>query len=264
MSEKSIGASEPIYFTECGSGPPLLLIHGLLVTGEMFRDVTGPLAENHRLIVPDLRGSGGSRNLPPPYTVKQQASDLAQLLNHLKIESADVLGYSQGGPVAQQLAIDYPTMVHLLILSNTYAHNMGTTSETIEGKSFPFLIRAIGLGRFVKLARTAMDKETRERTEWLSKIMSEQDQRIMIIAWKEAMAFDSRTELGKIKCPTLIIAAEKDQAVPMYHAEMLHEGISGSKLVVIEGADHDLIWAHPDMWLRTVEEFIQGANSSLR
>jgi 3-oxoadipate enol-lactonase len=263
MTEKGNGSPPNLlYFIERGSGKPLLLIHGLLVTGEMFRDIMEPLAENHRVIVPDLRGSGGSRNLPPPYTVKQQASDLAQLLNHLKIKSVDVLGYSQGGPVAQQLAIDYPTMVHRLILSNTYAHNMGTTSETIEGSLIPLLIRIIGLQRFVKLARIAMDKETRERTEWLRKIMSEQDQRLMIIAWKEAMAFDSRCELGRIKCPTLIIAGEKDQAVPMYHAEMLHEGIRGSKLVVIEGADHDLIWAHPDKWLKTFEEFIQGTNSS--
>lgn len=262
MSEKSIGASELIYFRECGSGPPLLLIHGLLVTGEMFRDIIEPLAEKHQVIIPDLRGSGRSRNLPPPYSVKQQASDLAQLLYHLKIESVDVLGYSQGGPVAQQLAVDYPALVHCLILSNTYAHNMGTTSETVEGKLMPLLIRIIGLGQLVKLIRAAMDKQTREQTEWLSKIMSEQNQKIMIIAWKEAMAFDSRCELGRIKCPTLIIAGEKDQAVPMYHAEMLHEGIKGSKLVVIEGAGHDLIWAHPGKWLKTVEEFIQDPDSS--
>src|SRR5262245_43649267 len=94
---------ESLSFTEAGSAPPLLLIHGLMVTGEMFAPIVPDLAKHHRLIMPDLRGSGKSRHLPPPYTVRQQAADVAHLLDHLGIAAADVLGYSQGGPVAQQL-----------------------------------------------------------------------------------------------------------------------------------------------------------------
>jgi 3-oxoadipate enol-lactonase len=94
-----------LYFTKQGSGPPLLLVHGVMITGEMFAPVVEHFAMQHRVIVPDLRGHGRSRDLPLPYTVPQLASDLARLLDHLDIDSAAVLGYSQGGAIAQQLAL---------------------------------------------------------------------------------------------------------------------------------------------------------------
>src|SRR5512147_1905779 len=99
----ALAPSELIFFTERGSGPPLLLVHGLMVTGEMFEPVIEHFSARHRLIVPDLRGHGRSRGLLPPYTVAQIASDLSRLLDHLGVDSAAVLGYSQGGAIAQQL-----------------------------------------------------------------------------------------------------------------------------------------------------------------
>ncbi len=99
---------ELLYFIERGSGSPLLLVHGLMVTGEMFEPVIEQLAARHRVIVPDLRGHGRSRGLPPPYTAVQLASDLAHLLDYLDVDSTAVLGYSQGGAIAQQLVLDHP------------------------------------------------------------------------------------------------------------------------------------------------------------
>jgi len=78
--------SDMLYFTDRGSGPPLLLVHGLNVTGEMFETVVDQFATRHRLIIPDLRGHGRSRSLPPPYTVWQLAADLSHLLDHLGVE----------------------------------------------------------------------------------------------------------------------------------------------------------------------------------
>ena len=69
-----------LFVQQFGSGAPLMLIHGLMVTGEMFRPVIEPLSQYYRLIVPDLRGHGRSGHLPAPYTVVQLASDLAQVL----------------------------------------------------------------------------------------------------------------------------------------------------------------------------------------
>ncbi len=80
-------SSEFVSFTKRGSGPPLLLVHGLMITGEMFEPVINHFASQHRVIVPDLRGHGRSRVLPPPYTAGQLASDLWRLLDHLGIGS---------------------------------------------------------------------------------------------------------------------------------------------------------------------------------
>ncbi len=68
-------------FAERGAGPPRLLIHRLMVTGEIFDGVLEHLAARHRVLVPDLRGHGRSRALPPPYTVAQLAAEFARVVD---------------------------------------------------------------------------------------------------------------------------------------------------------------------------------------
>jgi 3-oxoadipate enol-lactonase len=80
----------------------------------------------------------------------------------------------------------------------------------------------------------------------------------MLTAWRETMAFDSRERLREIRCPTLIIAGSNDRGVPIHHARMLHDGIPGSRLVVIDGADHALIWTYTDEFVRVTDEFLES------
>ena len=72
------------------------------------------------------------------------------------------------------------------------------------------------------------------------------------------MAFDSRPRLAEIACPTLIVAGSNDQAVPIQHPKMLHDGITGSRLAIVDGADHALIWTYADELLRIIDEFLGG------
>ncbi|HKW48753.1 MAG TPA: alpha/beta hydrolase, partial [Gemmatimonadaceae bacterium] len=252
---------EDLYFTEMGSGQPLLLVHGLMVTGHMFAKVAEPFAKRHRVIMPDLRGHGRSRTLPPPHTVAQLAADLARLLDRLGIESTAVLGYSQGGAVAQQFAIDYPERCTRLVLGCTYAYNMSSPRERLEGRVVPYLLRLLGMQRFAKLIFAVGFKNAPNiPRDWLVELMANQDQATMMTAWKEAMAFDSRPRLAQIKCPTLIIAAANDEAVPFHHAKMLHEGVAESQLVVVPNASHALIWTHPEALVRQTEDFLAAAS----
>ena len=217
----ALASSELLYFFELGSGPPLLLVHGLMVTGEMFKPVVEHFATRHRVIVPDLRGHGRSRGLPPPYAAAQLASDLVRLLDHLGIDSTAVLGYSQGGAIAQQLAVDYPQRCSRLVLACTYAFNMATFREKLEGHLVPLLIGALGARRFAKFVISQGLKQLdKERSDWVVGIIADQDRKLMVSAWRETMAFDSRRRLAEIRCPTLVVAASNDQAVPIHHAKM--------------------------------------------
>lgn len=250
-------SGQMLHFTDRGSGPPLVLVHGLMITGEMFEPVVDDLARRHRVIVPDLRGHGRSRGLPPPYTVPVLAGDLADLLDHLGVWSAAVLGYSQGGAVAQQFALDYPERCSRLVLACTYAFNMATVREKIEGHVVPLLVRALGMKRFARsVIGLGLKRVSTQRAAWIAGLIGDQDPRLMDAAWKAAMAFDSRSRLADIRCPTLVIAGSEDNAVPMHHATMLHEGIKGSALSVVDGADHALIWERPDEFVRTVRAFL--------
>jgi pimeloyl-ACP methyl ester carboxylesterase len=253
----SASSSELLYFTERGSGPSLLLVHGLMVSGEMFEPVLEHFAARRRVIVPDLRGHGRSRGLPPPYHAAQLASDLARLLDHLGIDSTAVLGYSQGGAIAQQLVLDHPGRCERLVLACTYAFNMATLREKLEGHIVPLLLPILGMRRFAQLVVSQGAQHLgQERGDWLARLMADQDRRLMASAWRETMAFDSRRRLAEIRCPTLVVAGSNDQAVPLHHAQMLHDGIPGSQLVIIQGADHALIWTHPDELMRATDEFL--------
>ena len=248
-----------LYFTDRGSGPPLLLVHGLMITGEMFDPVIEHFATRHRVIVPDLRGHGRSRALPPPYSARQLAADLARLLDDLAIGSTAMLGYSQGGAIAQQLAFDHPARCERLVLACTYAFNMATPRERVEGHLVPLLVQVLGMRRFAKLILSRGLKQVdHRRADWVIGLIADQDRKAMVGAWKDAMAFDSRRHLAGIQCPTLVVAASNDQAVPLHHARMLHQGIPGSRLVIVDGADHALILERPDELVRVTEEFLRA------
>ncbi|MER5336655.1 alpha/beta hydrolase [Micromonospora sp. NPDC002717] len=189
-----------LYFTERGSGPPLLLIHGLMVTGEMFEPVIAHLATRHRVIVPDMRGHGRSRGLPPPYSTTRLAADLSQLLDRLGIGSTAVLRYSLGGAIAQQLVLDHPDRCDRLVLACTFAFNMATLREKVEGHVLPLVLQVVGMRLLAKLVvAQAAPQLGRERADWLAGLMADQDRTLMMSAWKETMA-DSRRRLGEIAC----------------------------------------------------------------
>ena len=257
--ENNSTSSSLLHFTEHGSGPPLLLVHGLMMSGEMFEPaLVEHFATRHRVIIPDLRGHGRSRGLPLPYGASQLAFDLSHLLDHLGIGSTAVLGYSHGGAIAQQLALDDPKRCNRLVLACTYAYNMATTREWIEGHLALLFIQVLGLKRFANLGVSlGMPQVDKQRASRLADIIRNQDLKLMLIAWRELMVFDSRKRLADIRCPTLVIAGSNDRGVPMHHAKMLNGGIAGSKLVVINGADHALIWAHSDEFMRVTDEFLE-------
>ncbi len=246
-----------LHFSERGSGRALLLVHGLMVAGDMYEPLVAHYARRYRVIIPDLRGHGHSRGLPPPYTVPQLAADLAPLLDQLDIASTIVFGYSQGGAVAQLFALEFPARCTRLVLACTYAFNMATAREKAEGRVVPLLIRALGMKRFARfVVSQGMTRVPKDRRERVVDLIAAQDRDLMVRAWKAAMAFDSRRRLREIACPTLVVAGGQDRAVPMHHAAMLHRGIAGSILTVIDDADHALIWANPGALIRAVDEFL--------
>jgi len=145
------------------------------------------------------------------------------------------------------------------VLACTYAFNMATRREKLEGHLVPLLLNLLGMRRFARLVVSRGLKQVgRERAGWVESLIADQTRELMVSAWKAAMAFDSRRRLAEITCPTLIVAGSNDEAVPLHHARMLHDGITGSQLVIVAGADHALIWARPDQLVSVVDEFLDA------
>src|SRR5215831_20910871 len=113
-----------IYYEEHGSGRPLVLLHGGGSTVQTsFGAIIPQLARTHHLIAPEQQGHGHTADIDRPLSFEQMADDTAALLEQLRVANADVLGFSNGGMVALQLAIRHPARVRRLILcSSFYAH----------------------------------------------------------------------------------------------------------------------------------------------
>ena len=254
--------NESLYVCEVGTGTPLVLIHGLLVSGEMFQGILDQFATRHRVIIPDLRGHGRSEDLSGPYDVPQHARDLNGVLERLQIESAAVLGYSQGGAVAQQFVRDYPTRVSGLVLACTYSCNLLTRRERLEARLLPWILRLIGpkgLAKLISLAGGGGPRLPPEQRREFARMIAANDRARALASIGAMTSFDSRPWLSQIAGPTLIIAGANDTAVPAHHAQMLANGIPGAQLQEVAGAGHTLLWTHPAELVRRTEEFLSSA-----
>jgi 3-oxoadipate enol-lactonase len=253
------GGDDAVLFArQLGAGRPLVLLHGLLVSGEMFTPMAERLAARHRLVIPDLRGHGRSAGLLGPYPVERLAADVTRLLDRLGVARADVVGYSQGGAVAQQLARTDPQRVRRLVLACTFACNLLSARERVDALLSPWLLRAIGPGRMAGLIARAGGgpRLTREQTATLRRLLAANDRRTAVRAYRAMLAFDSRAWLGEVTAPALVVCGSADTGVPKSHAEMLARGIPNAELRTIQGAGHFMAWTHTEQFADVVEGWL--------
>lgn len=113
-----------LYFEEHGLGPPLVLLHGGLLTIELsFGAVVPALAQHHRVIAVELQGHGRTADVDRPLTFDQLAADVVGLLDHLGIEQADVFGFSLGGLTTYQLLVDHPGRIGRAVVASADHRN---------------------------------------------------------------------------------------------------------------------------------------------
>src|SRR4030081_3402336 len=105
-----------LYHETHGTGRPLILLHGGLGSGEMFGPILPMLTERHQVIAPDLQGHGRTADIDRPLDVRLMAGDIAALIDHLKLDKPDLVGYSLGGGVALQTAAQYPAKIRRLVI----------------------------------------------------------------------------------------------------------------------------------------------------
>lgn len=256
----------PLHAVVLGQGPPLLLVQGLLASGDMFAPIVHELALRYRLVIPDLRGQGASSSLPGPYGPAQQAADLAALLDFLEIRNAAVLGYSQGGPVVLRLRHDRPDLAGAVILACTYAFNGASFMERFQAALGKWLMKAIGpqrLGR-VALGQGGGARMTHEQKAWMAGVISACPRENAVALFDGAMAFDARPLLQEVSVPTLVVAAPNDRAVPARHGRTLRQGIPGATYVEVPGSGHFMIVTHSDEFATILIEWLASVHPHAR
>ncbi|HJS53893.1 MAG TPA: alpha/beta hydrolase, partial [Chitinophagaceae bacterium] len=120
-----------MYYEIHGTGTPLVLLHGAFNTINMaFGQLIPELSKKRQVIAVELQGHGRTTDIDRPFSFETMADDVGALLKYLKIDSADIFGYSMGGGVAWQLAIRHPEAVRKLIITSSVYKYEGWSQQT--------------------------------------------------------------------------------------------------------------------------------------
>ncbi|MBP7962599.1 MAG: alpha/beta fold hydrolase [Caldilineaceae bacterium] len=247
-----------LHYEELGSGPPLLLLHGLGSSSRDWELQVPVFAATHRVITCDVRGHGRSAKPPGPYSVLLFATDVAALLRHLGTGPVAVVGISMGGMIAFQLAVDAPALVERMVIVNSGPELvLRTWGERMQAWQRLALVQLLGMGGMARFLAPRLfpkpEQEEIRRTfteRWL-----ENDKRAYIASLRALLGWSVADRLGEIRCPILVIAGDQDYT-PLSIKEAYVAQLPQAELVVIPDSRHATPIDQPEAFNRTVGEFL--------
>lgn len=260
----------PMYYETHGAGPALVMIHGGLGGGEgcapMMLHHAAALSPAFRVIAYDRRASGRSATPAAGYSIANYAADLRALLDHLGVDQAHILGSSAGGPIALRFALDYPQSVKTLLLINTmtYVQESERAVRQRELDAIKQAEREQGRAAAVETGLTARWPGLREtdpaQFAKLRAINLEQYDGIVQTIQSYLDIGDSlESRLSELKMPTLIVHGDADSRINVECGRQLHQGIAGSQLHIIPGAEHGLLTNEPAQTRGLILDFLDQA-----
>ena len=251
-----------------GKGDPFLLISGSgLVMDGWDPTMLTNLSSNHTVIIFDNRGVGNTTAGTKPFSIVQFANDTAGLLDVLKIQKADVLGFSMASFIAQELALLHPEKVNRLVL---YGASCGGKENIPQS---PEVVKI--LSDFVNSNDSShQDPEKLLSVQFPLSWIKSHPNDISLPQSKEIISPDTLKkqfnivenwfstnwsgvcgQLSKISVPTLVITGTEDIAVPAANS-LIVQKIPGSWLVQIKGAGHGLMYQYPEKLSKVMETFL--------
>jgi pimeloyl-ACP methyl ester carboxylesterase len=250
-----------IAWSEKGKGLTLLMIAGFGTTKEIWEQrVIDHLAERFRVIVFDNRGMGDTSAGEKESTIRQFADDANELMGALGIERAHVLGWSMGSMIAQELVLGFPEKVGKLVLYASYADwSFPPSEDVIEKLSDP---SGTPEERGMRWVETLFPPDWLENNgERVQEIFSRPLGKISgdsLARQQKAIELWGGTaeRLGSLKGRTLLLCGDEDVLVPSENSETMNKIIPGSKLQVVKGAGHGLMFQEPDLFLSIVQDFL--------
>ncbi|HLX30227.1 MAG TPA: alpha/beta hydrolase [Casimicrobiaceae bacterium] len=239
------------YYEMVGEGAPLLLIAGNGMDHTAFRDQVSVFSPHFRCVTYDLRGIGRSDVPDAGYTVPDMACDALTLLDALGMPQAHVAGYSLGGAIALQMAIDAPNHVGSLSLYSTFSHvepylrrRYEILLEILVGTTPALWAMFTTFSAFGEAYINAHDDEIGKEialriSRWKG---PDAPSKVGLVGhYRAILGHEVRSRLAEIRCPTWIAVGSSDPVTPPSYARYLHEHIAGSRISIYEGAPHRLL-----------------------
>jgi pimeloyl-ACP methyl ester carboxylesterase len=233
-----------MYYEVSGSGRPLVLLHGGLLTIELtFGPLLAPLAANRQVIAVELQGHGRTGDIGRPMTVEALAGDVVALLDQLGIAEADLFGFSLGGLVAYAVAVGAPARVGRLIVASADAHRPpGRESAPLGEDRMPTQADFEAM----RDAYAAVAPDPAHFEEFVARNTAMVH---TFAGWTE--------ELRSLDVPTMLIFGDRDFS-PLPDVVELFGLLPNAQLAVLPGTTHMGVMQRPAALLALITPFLDG------
>ncbi|WP_207838503.1 alpha/beta fold hydrolase [Williamsia soli] len=270
-----------VAYRDEGTGPVLLLIHGMAGSSRTWDAVLPVLARKYRVIAPDLPGHGDSAKPRGDYSLGAFAAFLRDLLRELDVESATIVGQSLGGGVAMQFTYQHPEYCERLILigSGGLGPDVNWTLRLLSAPGAELVLPIIAPRPVLEVGNkirswlssagvhspradetwrsysSLSDRETRQA--FLRTLRSVVDYRGQAVSAMNRLYLNS-------EMPTLLIWGDHDKIIPVAHGYSAHEAIPGSRLEILEGIGHYPHAEAPAAVVEIIDDFLDVASAEVR
>ena len=229
-----------MYYAIYGAGDPVILLHGGLGNADYWANQVPELAKGHKVIVADSRGHGRSTRNADPYSYALMASDVIALMDHLKIDKAALIGWSDGGIIGLDIAIHHPERLSKLFAFGANYNVGGLREDTGNSAVFNAYIEQCGKD-YAKLSKTPTEYEA-----FLNQISE---------MWATQPDY-KKEELQGIKVPTYIADGQYDEGIKQEHTREMAQLIPNATLVVMPNLSHFAMWQDPTIFNRALAAFL--------
>ncbi|HLX41247.1 MAG TPA: alpha/beta hydrolase [Ktedonobacteraceae bacterium] len=233
-----------LYYRVVGTGPPLVLIHGYGVSGQIWNRCIPYLAQTRQLYIIDLPGHGHSE-FSGAWRLREIAPLLAQWLRILALPPVALLGHSMGGAIAAHLAAHAPERIAQLVLVNAACLPFADTLPVIIGRTAHSMVQR-GAGNY---SLTMLGDMLKPRL------------RLLWQAAQEMHSSDFRAELAWLTLPTLIIWGERDVLLPLTSGKALAKMVPHATFVTMPESGHRPPISQPVEFSKLVLDFLSEQHS---
>ncbi|AEG04718.1 alpha/beta hydrolase [Sinorhizobium meliloti WSM1022] len=245
-----------MYYEVSGEGDPLIVLHGAYMNIPSMGTIIPKLAETHKVYAIEFQGHGRTTDIDRPITYPNLADDVAAFMDAVKIEKADVFGYSMGAAAGLQLAIRHPEKVDKLAAASV--------AYDAEGwqPAFKAFIPQMSVEMFVNMPFAEDYRKLAANPDGFPELV-----RKLIALEKEPMAWEA--DVRALKTPVLIITGDADVATLEHSValfRLLGGGVMGdmgkplpaSRLAVLPATSHTAVISQPELLHAFVEPFLKG------
>jgi pimeloyl-ACP methyl ester carboxylesterase len=258
-----------------GSGPPVVLIHGMVNSSRHWEAVALELADAYTVIAPDLIGHGDSATPRGDYSLGAHAASIRDLLTAIGVEKATIVGHSLGGGVAMQFFYQFPQRTERLILvsSGGLGHEV---SPLLRGAALPGAAALLTLATRARVIEALLDAGERLRQRGSGKSvylravaralqpLNEPGAReaflqtlrsVIDVRGQRVSALDRLYLLEAM--PTMIVWGGRDNTIPVAHGRHMHEAVPGSRFEILPRAAHFPNLEDPEGLAAVLRDFLE-------